>query len=71
MSTASNAPARKGSGPSAGICTTGTLFTQTTATGPGVVDFRCSDQDPASTVKYRFLQLTAIRVGTLASTRLP
>jgi hypothetical protein len=51
--------------------TTGTLFTQTTATGPGVVDFRCSDQDPGSTVKYRFLQLTAIRVGTLTRTKLP
>jgi hypothetical protein len=51
--------------------TTGTLFAQTTATGPGVVDFRCSDQDATSTVKYRFLQLTAIRVGTLARTKLP
>jgi hypothetical protein len=51
--------------------TTGTLFVQTTATGPGVVDFRCSDQDPTSSVKYRFLQLTAIRVGTLTRTKLP
>jgi hypothetical protein len=51
--------------------TTGTLFAQTTALGPGVVDFRCSDQDRGSTVKYRFLQLTALPVGTLNRTKLP
>jgi len=51
--------------------TTGTLFTQTTAVGPGTVDFRCSDQDPGSSVSYRFLQLTAIPVGRLTRTKLP
>ncbi len=51
--------------------TTGTLFVQTTNVGPGVVDFRCSDQDPGSTVKYRFLQLTAIPVPALTRTQLP
>jgi len=38
--------------------------------GPGVVDFRCSDQDAESVVKYRFLQLTAIPVPTLTRTNL-
>jgi hypothetical protein len=51
--------------------TTATLFVQTTNVGAGVVDFRCSDQDPGSTVKYRFLQLTAIPVPTLTRTKLP
>ncbi|HXJ32985.1 MAG TPA: hypothetical protein VMS22_03020 [Candidatus Eisenbacteria bacterium] len=51
--------------------TTSTLFVQTTNVGPGVVDFRCSDQDPGSTVRYRFLQLTAIPVPALTRTQLP
>jgi len=51
--------------------TTGTLFLQTTSVGPGVVDFRCSDQDAASTVQYRFLQLTAIPVPALNRAQLP
>jgi len=51
--------------------TTGTLFVQTTNVGAGVVDFRCSDQDALSTVRYRFLQLTAIPVPTLTRTNLP
>lgn len=50
--------------------TTGTLFVQTTNTGAGTVDFRCSDQDAASDVKYRFLQLTAIPVPGLTRTNL-
>jgi hypothetical protein len=50
--------------------TTGTLFVQTTNEGPGVVDFRCSDQDAGSIVKYRFLQLTAIPVPSLTRTNL-
>lgn len=45
--------------------TTGTLFVQTTSSGPGTVDFRCSDQSEDSTVLYRFLQLTAIQVPSL------
>ena len=50
--------------------TTGTLFAQTTNSGPGVVDFRCSDQLVGSDVRYRFLQLTAIQVPTLTRTNL-
>jgi len=50
--------------------TTGTLFVQTTNSGAGVVDFRCSDQDAQSVVKYRFLQLTAIQVPVLTRTNL-
>ena len=48
----------------------GTLFAQTTNTGAGTVDFRCTDQDPGSTVTYRFVQLTAIPVPSLTSTNL-
>jgi hypothetical protein len=51
--------------------TTGTLFVQTTNEGPGVVDFRCSDQLEGSSVSYRFLQLTAIPVPSLTRTQLP
>ena len=51
--------------------TTGTLFIQTTNVGPGVVDFRCSDQSAGSTVQYRFLQLTAIPVSSITRTQLP
>ncbi len=50
--------------------TTGTLVAQTTAVGPGTVDFHCTDESDQSTVKYRFLQLTAIRVGSLTATKL-
>lgn len=50
--------------------TTGTLFAQTTAAGPGTVDFHCTDESDQSTVKYRFVQLTAIRVGSLTATKL-
>ena len=50
--------------------TVGTLFAQTTNAGAGVVDFRCTDGDPGSTVTYRFLQLTAIPVPSLTSTNL-
>lgn len=48
----------------------GTLFAQTTNTGAGTVDFRCTDQDLGSTALYRFLQLTAIPVPSLTSTNL-
>lgn len=50
--------------------TVGTLFAQTTNIGAGVVDFRCSDQDPGSNVRYRFVQLTAIPVPGLTRTNL-
>ena len=50
--------------------TVGTLFAHTTNTGEGVVDFRCSDQDPGSVVRYRFVQLTAIPVPSLTRTNL-
>jgi len=50
--------------------TVGTLFAHTTNTGAGTVDFRCTDQDPGSTVLYRFVQLTAIPVPSLTSTKL-
>ena len=50
--------------------TTGTLFVQTTNSGEGIVDFRCSDQSSGSVVKYRFLQLTAIQVPVLTRTNL-
>jgi hypothetical protein len=50
--------------------TTGTLFVQTTSVGGGVVDFRCSDQSAGSTVKYRFLQLTAIPAPGLTAVKL-
>ena len=46
------------------------MFVQTTNLGPGVVDFRCSDQLVGSDVGYRFLQLTAIQVQTLSRTNL-
>jgi len=50
--------------------TTGTLFAQTTNSGAGIVDFRCTDEDPGSTVKYRFVQLTAIQVPVLTRVNL-
>ena len=50
--------------------TVGTLFAQTTNEGAGIVDFRCSDQDPAGVVRYRFVQLTAIPVPSLRRTNL-
>ena len=50
--------------------TIGTLFAQTTNVGAGIVDFRCSDQDPESIVRYRFVQLTAIPVPSLTRTNL-
>jgi len=50
--------------------TVGTLFAQTTNTGGGIVDLRCSDQDPGSIVRYRFVQLTAIPVPSLTRTNL-
>ena len=53
-----------------GNITTGTLFVTTTNSGPGTVEFRCSDQSEASVVKYRFLQLTAIQVPSLTRTKL-
>lgn len=50
--------------------TVGSFFVQTTNSGAGVVDFRCSDQLVGSDVFYRFLQLTAIQVPTLTRTNL-
>jgi hypothetical protein len=50
--------------------TTGTLFAQTTNSGAGIVDFRCTDSSPGSSVKYRFVQLTAIPVPSLTRTNL-
>lgn len=64
-----NGPTSKAEFIGAGV-SVGTLFAHTTNTGAGTVDFRCTDQDPGSTVLYRFVQLTAIPVPSLTSTNL-
>jgi hypothetical protein len=64
-----NGPTSKAEFIGAGV-TVGTLFAQTTNTAAGVVDFRCTDADPGSSVTYRFVQLTAIPVPSLTRTNL-